>query len=1544
MVASEARGSRVNVTGRRWAVLVLLAAVLGGSVVTDVPASLAAMPSPGNAAHQVLVGFKPGTTPSTEAAANQRHGGNVLRHFGSINADLVSVGNSDAAAKRSEYAQDSSVRAASLNYLNQAVTVPNDPSFGQMYDLNNTGQTGGTPGADVHATQAWDLATGAPHVVVADIDTGIDINQPDLAANIWTNPSPGPPCTGSPPYPSPCDDIHGWNTAAGTPVVFDPSQRAGDDFGDKHGTHTAGTIGAVGNNGVGIAGEAWNVQIMPVKFLNFGFGTDADAISAIEYARTHGAQVINASWGGGGYDQMLKDEIDLAGASGILFVAAAGNFSANTDSSPFYPASYASSNIISVAATNSLDQLTSWSDFGVSSVDLAAPGDTVLSTVPRSPGGIVWNGRLVYLAFGIEGLSSAASRQTILQRSLSYLSAAGRVLVVDDTAGSSYATFVTGALSALGLPFDIMTVPSGGTGATAAQMNGYAATIWLTGNDSTQTFLTQDQSEITNYLGGGGKLIVSGQGIGLDLDINNRARTWYQTTFHAQVISSNAKMTDLNGEPGGPFAGVTASIAGGDGANNQTTPEKIWPLNGATAAIGYPPYGTLSGTSMATPHVTAAVALLRELRPSASVDTIKSWIMNSVDPLPTLSGKVGSGGRLNLRHAMELALADSPAPSVAPSTVTSPNGGEVLAGGAARSITWNAAAVSDSYLGSNPIRLDVSSDGGSSWSTIASGLANSGSYPWTVPSIDTSSALIRLTATDLLGKSASDTSDAPFTIDSTLPSFGSPSSSPAVFNPGTTSLSVPVTEGNPASWTLTIRNGSGTAVRTASGSGLFSSYAWDGKNDTGTVVADGVYGWTVTQLDQAGNTATSTAGSVTLDSSVPSFGASSSTPSVFSPTTGGTSTLAVPVTATHPDTWTLTIRNGSGSTVRTASGSGLFSAYVWDGKDSSGTTAADGAYSWAVNQLNITGTNATSSGGSVTVDSTAPVFGALTSTPSTFSPSGGNATLAAAVTEANPASWTLVIRNGSGSSVRSASGSGLFYSYSWNGKDGSGNTVADGAYSWTVTQLDQAGNSATSAAGSVSVDSSVPTFGTASSTPALFSPALGATSTLAVSVTASSPDTWTLTIRNGSGSTVRTASGSGSFSSYSWDGKGTAGAIVPDGAYSWTVNQHNATGTSATSNPATVTIDSTAPSIGAPSSTPSTFNPSSGSSSLAAAVTEANPASWTLTVRNAGGTTVRTASGSGLFTSYVWNGKDSSGAIVPDGTYSWTVTELDQAGNTATSAAGSVQVDSAASTPTALAATPFSFDPASAATTSIGYTLPEASTVTIQVKNSSGAVVRTVVSGVSQSAGAQAVTWDGRDDAAKLLPIARYQIVVTATDLAGNVGSANTATEIIAFDSTRKGSWVSFFGTKGYVLPTWNKNGKDLVSLPTYLASYTVNSGSGLVWATKTADPRALTNPDGSFRNATAYSSTTEDRVTLKYKTASRGILSLYLLDWDTTARRETITITDADGTRTYPITSSFQGGLWVRVPISGTTAVPVTIKVTKTAGTTAVLSGIMFD
>lgn len=253
--------------------------------------------------------------------------------------------------------------------------APNDPRFSEQWALANTGQTGGTAGADIDALSAWAMKTGSDSIVVAVIDTGVDYTHPDLAANIWTNPGEIPGNGIDDDGNGYIDDVHGYD-------FINNDNDPMDDNG--HGTHCAGVVGAVGNNGIGISGVNQKVKIMPLKFLRKdGNGDTAASLNAIAYARKMGADVLSCSWGGTSRSQALADAI---ASTNLLVVTAAGNSGTNNDVIPHYPSGFDSPQILSVAASDASDGIPSFSNYGAVSVDVAAPGEWILSTYPTALG------------------------------------------------------------------------------------------------------------------------------------------------------------------------------------------------------------------------------------------------------------------------------------------------------------------------------------------------------------------------------------------------------------------------------------------------------------------------------------------------------------------------------------------------------------------------------------------------------------------------------------------------------------------------------------------------------------------------------------------------------------------------------------------------------------------------------------------------------------------------------------------------------------------------------------------------------------------------------------------------------------------------------------------------------------------------------------------------------------------------------------------------------------------------------------------------------
>jgi thermitase len=336
-------------------------------------AALAAWPStvvggePEHVPDELIVKYRPGKKELREEI-HRRRGSRMLKEFPAYAMERVKIrpGTPLADALR-EFESDPAVEYAEPNYRVRAFSVPGDPSWSRLWGM-----------AKINAPAAWDTSTGSGDVVVAVLDSGIDYNHPDLKENLWVNVAElngkaGVDDDGN----GVLDDLYGYNAITG-------SGDSSDSVG--HGTHVAGTIGAVGNNGVGVTGVSWNVRIMACKFLDDEeSGSTTDAIDCLHYVaemKRRGVNVVatNNSWGGDNYSRALYDAINAQ--RDILFITAAGNDGTNNDTTPTYPANYDLPNIVAVAATTTSDSRASYSQYGRRSVHVSAPGSSIYSTWP----------------------------------------------------------------------------------------------------------------------------------------------------------------------------------------------------------------------------------------------------------------------------------------------------------------------------------------------------------------------------------------------------------------------------------------------------------------------------------------------------------------------------------------------------------------------------------------------------------------------------------------------------------------------------------------------------------------------------------------------------------------------------------------------------------------------------------------------------------------------------------------------------------------------------------------------------------------------------------------------------------------------------------------------------------------------------------------------------------------------------------------------------------------------------------------------------------
>ena len=334
---------------------------------------------------EVLVKFKPGVSLTRIEELTQGFHDRIEDRFENApgwqsvddldDADAITTAAQYLSLPEVEYAEPNTEIVQDAIDTSLLPVLPADPQFDDQWALANSGQRGGKKGADISATLAWATTTGDDDVVVAVLDSGVDYTHEDLAPNMWKRPASVAAYQDA--ELGSVDDEHGFN-------AIDNASDPMDDNG--HGTHCAGIIGAEGGNNIGITGVNWKVRIMPLKFMNAGgYGTMKDAIEAINYVINRkkagvNVRIISASWGSTQKSRALGDVIRAAYENDILFVAAAGNASTNNDRSPHYPSSYDVPNVISVAALDRNDQLASFSNYGLKSVAIAAPGKDILST------------------------------------------------------------------------------------------------------------------------------------------------------------------------------------------------------------------------------------------------------------------------------------------------------------------------------------------------------------------------------------------------------------------------------------------------------------------------------------------------------------------------------------------------------------------------------------------------------------------------------------------------------------------------------------------------------------------------------------------------------------------------------------------------------------------------------------------------------------------------------------------------------------------------------------------------------------------------------------------------------------------------------------------------------------------------------------------------------------------------------------------------------------------------------------------------------------
>ncbi|HSS03908.1 MAG TPA: S8 family serine peptidase, partial [Solirubrobacterales bacterium] len=565
---------------------------------------------------RVIVEWAAGASPTERRAAREEADVDFTRDLGSRRFQLVETepGQTPREAVRELEADPGVVLAERDGYLGLD-SIPNDPLFDQLWGLQNTGLgidgfEGAVAGDDIDASGAWDRTVGTPNTVVADIDTGYRFEHPDLANVAWIN--PGETLNGlDDDGDGIVDDVHGADFVganAEVPVVDgDPTD---DDLVEGgHGVHTAGTIGAEGNNGIGITGVAQDVSIMPLRVCSHELCPGSAVVAAIGYAGAHGARVANISLGSESERPTIRDAI--AATPQTLFVVAGGNQHQNNEVKPHYPCDYNPlaegrgpvDNVICVAATDQADQLAEFSNWGAKTVDLGAPGTETLSTYP-----------ITYLFHDGFEVDDFATKWTPTGPDGGFARTNEPPLTSYGIGDSPGAPPAPGSIRASrSAP---VTIPPG---------------------------FQECVVEVTRKVSGGPVAW-------LDVELDGETELGFANNTSGRI--SHRLLRDLSG--GGQ---LTMHVEYTAAANPQ-------PGDGAwfddidlycISQVGEPGgYAFLEGTSMATPHVTGAAALLFSMKPTASVVEVRQALLGSVDPVFSLAGKTTSGGRLDVGAATDL--------------------------------------------------------------------------------------------------------------------------------------------------------------------------------------------------------------------------------------------------------------------------------------------------------------------------------------------------------------------------------------------------------------------------------------------------------------------------------------------------------------------------------------------------------------------------------------------------------------------------------------------------------------------------------------------------------------------------------------------------------------------------------------------------------------------------------------------------------------------------------------------------------------------------
>ena len=565
---------------------------------------------------EVIVQFERSAGAGERAQAQAEIGTSTLEGLGSPGAKLLEIEDEDSVARTiRELEADSAVARAYPNEIEEPAAVPNDPAFGSLWGLHNTGQVVdgvvGAPDADIDGPEAWDIERGNTNTVIAIMDSGVDPTHPDLASHIWQNAGEIPANGADDDGNGFVDDVNGYDFVG----AEDPNPL--DDSG--HGTHVAGTAAAVGDDGFGVTGVSQRASIMVLRVCRVGACTVADQIQALNYAGDNGAHVLNASLGGFSSTENGIRRAAIFSHPNTLYVFAAGNDAANADDTPaqceppaspcrVYPCAHApvageTDNSLCVAATRSNDNLASFSNTGAASVDLGAPGMNTFSSAAER----------VHFLDSFPSSTDFTARWNTIGGETAWQWSSG---TITDTPVGNYAQNTTyGTISD--------PIPVGAVQERGCELRFSRSIALVTTNDRFRVALLHNGSLVQEYEFS---------------SASNSGMVTRTLRFAAPASAGNLQIrlrlfsaNDMSQGDGVHVDFVRLECGETPGDHNHVFKD---------------------GTSMASPHVAGAAALVRSRNPELTTTEVRDLVLGSVDPNAGLSGVTVTGGRLNIGTAI----------------------------------------------------------------------------------------------------------------------------------------------------------------------------------------------------------------------------------------------------------------------------------------------------------------------------------------------------------------------------------------------------------------------------------------------------------------------------------------------------------------------------------------------------------------------------------------------------------------------------------------------------------------------------------------------------------------------------------------------------------------------------------------------------------------------------------------------------------------------------------------------------------------------------